>query len=65
MIMPMDDWLRAGVLQLGLPPSEVWAMSLRDLRILTQPTTALPRDAFAALCKRFPDDPTSEGDTDG
>ena len=61
MTLPFDDWLRAGVMQLGLSPAEVWATTLTDLRALTAPTDTLPSDAFAALCTLFPDDGDPHG----
>lgn len=54
--IPFDDWLRAGVAQLGLSPAEVWASSVRDLRVLSSGSgLMLPQQSFATLCELFPD----------
>jgi hypothetical protein len=61
MAFPFDEWIRAGVTQLGLAPREVWAMSLRDLKALTQSQAGgLDSDLLSDLCALFPD-----GDDDG
>lgn len=54
---PFDDWLRLAVRRYGLTPSEFWAMSLRDWRVLNKGQMGLPcvRAEFEALAAEYPD----------
>lgn len=53
---PWLAWLGAA-LRCGLPPSDFWALSLREWRTLVAPHSddVLGRAEFDALVARFPD----------
>lgn len=48
----------AAALSLGVPPHLFWRLSLAEWRALTAANNvaSLPRAAFEALTRRFPDD---------
>ncbi|MGR3464718.1 rcc01693 family protein [Limimaricola sp.] len=60
------DWaamMRASICGLGLRPSEFWALTPAELRLMLGPTAPAPmgRARLIELCRAYPDDPGKEG----
>jgi hypothetical protein len=56
-MIPWRDWFQHAVLTLRLAPSEFWAMSLAEWRLIApQPSPALGPDGLAALLALYPDE---------